>query len=678
MRLICLGVILCSFSALLLPAQLDARDSDWELRADAIEAENYFGITVANGMVGLVSHHEPLRISDTVLNGVYDYYGRGRVSNILRVFNFAGMRLNIDGEPVLTSDMQNVRQRLHMRKAFFETTFDAGGKAEVVYTVRSLRNLPFTSLIEMEIRAKQDIEIRPASLIEAPPHLRDVRSFYSEIDRPHVNIPLMTSVAESPTGKHTVAASSSFLFSDEERPRLVHEHWDHDMHLVHFTRNLRAGETYRFSVVSSVIATEHVSDPHNEAERLSVFAMLEGRDRLISRHEAAWEELWESDIIIEGNRQDQLDVRSALYHLYSFAREGTAYSLSPMGLSGLGYNGHVFWDTELWMYPPLLMLQPQIAKSLIEYRFQRMEAARMKAFAHGFRGVMFPWESNDTGQESTPVWALSGPFQHHITAVVGIAFWNYFRVTQDEEWLREKGYPLLREVAEFWLSRVDEGEDGSFHIINVMAADEWAENVDDNAFTNGAAISALRFATRAAEVLGIEPDPEWMRVADNIPILKFRDGVTREHATYDGELIKQADVNLLSYPLDIIRDPDQIRRDLEYYIPKVGHGPAMTHSIFSTLYARLGDASRAYELFHRGYRPNELKPFGVIAEEAGGSNPYFATGAGGMLQAVLAGFGGLELTDDGIIQLDTPLPRGWRSLTITGVGPDKAEFTNSR
>lgn len=660
-------------------------ETGWTLEAGPqafTHAEEYFGITTANGMLGLVSAKAPLRVSDTVLNGVYDDYGRGRVSNILRVFNFANMELQIDGEQVTAENIRNMQQELDMRRAVMTSRFDFGDKARVSYSVRALRQLPYTSLIELEIEALEPLTIRPSSIIEAPEHLRDVRQTYAEIDRPHVRVPLLTSVADSPTEKHEVAASSSFLFSEDARgetpPRLTHEEWDHGRHLVQFSRPLEAGERYRFSVVSSVIASEHVSDPRNEAERLSIFAMLEGRDRLVARHEAAWVELWESDIIIEGNPQDQRDVRSALYHLYSFAREGTAYSLSPMGLSGLGYNGHVFWDTELWMYPPLLLLQPDIARSLLDYRFARMEAARAKAFAHGFDGVMFPWESNDTGEESTPVWALSGPFQHHITAVVGIAFWNYYRLTQDEAWLAEFGYPLLREVADFWVSRVDKGEDGQYHIINVMAADEWAENVDDNAFTNGAAMSALRFATRAAEKLGEEPDPQWAEVAENLPILQFENGVTREHATYEGEPIKQADVNLLSYPLDIIRDEARIRRDLEYYIPRVGDGPAMTHSVFSTLYARLGEAEQAYELFHRGYRPNQLAPFGVIAEAAGGSNPYFATGAGGLLQAVLSGFGGLELTDNGLEILDTPLPESWESLTITGVGTAERRIYKER
>lgn len=656
-----------------------AQSSGWVVEADNIDPNNYYGITVANGMVGIVSSADPLRVSETVLNGVYDFYGRGRSSNILRGFNFAAMNLDVDGQRINSGNITGMTQRLNMREAWFETEFRHAGKVDVTYRVRSLRHLPFTSLIEMEITALRDVTIRPASVIEAPDHLRDVRNYYAVIDRPHVQIPLLTSVADSPTGKHTIAVSNSFLFEEDHMPPYIHEDWDHNMHLLHLTKELKSGETYRFSVVSSATSTEHFSDPQSESERLSVYAMLEGRDRLIRKHNEAWDELWQSDIIIEGNEQDQLDVRMALYHLYSFVREGSRLSLSPMGLSGLGYNGHVFWDTELWMYPPLLMLQPELARSIVDYRTDRLEGARAKAFSHGYEGAMFPWESNDLGDEATPYWALTGPFQHHITAVVGISFWNYFQVTQDLGWLESEGYPLLEEVAEFWMSRVEENESGGFDIINVVAADEYAENIDNNAFTNGTAKLVLTYATRAAEVLGMEPDPQWQYVADRIPILEFPDGTTREHASYEGEMIKQADVNLLSYPLALITDPDQMRQNLDYYQQRVdAHGPAMTHSVYSVISSMLNEQAEAYELFHKGYRPNLLPPFNVIAETAGGTNPYFATGAGGMLQAVLSGFGGLQITDSGIIQTDTPLPRGWRSLTITGVGVDGVTFENRR
>jgi trehalose/maltose hydrolase-like predicted phosphorylase len=274
------------------------------------------------------------------------------------------------------------------------------------------------------------------------------------------------------------------------------------------------------------------------------------------------------------------------------------------------------------------------------------------------------------------VWALSGPFEHHITADVAIAAWNYFAVTQDKQWLREKGYPILSATADFWASRVERNGPGHYDIKNVVAADEWAENIDNNAFTNAAAKANLQYATQAANILGITPNPDWMNVANNIPILKMDNGATQEHASFHGEGIKQADVNLLAYPLNEITDTKQIQRDLEYYetrVPNEGT-PAMTQAVFTLLYARLGNADKAYHWFKEAYEPNLLPPFRVIAETKGGTNPYFATGAGGILQSVLMGFGGLEITPKGITQIKSILPLRWKSLTLTGIGLQKKNY----
>jgi trehalose/maltose hydrolase-like predicted phosphorylase len=409
---------------------------------------------------------------------------------------------------------------------------------------------------------------------------------------------------------------------------------------------------------------------------MTLFAKLEGKERLMNFHNKAWDSLWTSDIIIDGDAQAQQDVHSMLYHLYAFSREGTNYSLSPMGLSGLGYNGHVFWDADLWMFPALLVMHPELAKNMVEYRYERLEAAKRNAFSHGYKGAMYPWESAETGVEETPVWALSGPFEHHITADVALAAWNYFCVTQDTAWLRSTGWPILSATADFWASRVERNGPHQYDIKNVVAADEWAENVDNNAFTNAAAIGNLKAAIAAANILGLKWNSDWQTVADNIPILKMPGGITREHAQYKGEGIKQADVNLLAYPLKIITDTAQVRKDLDYYstrVPDEGT-PAMTQGIFALLYARLGSGEKAYHWFKEAYEPNLNPPFRVIAETKGGTNPYFATGAGGILQAVLMGFGGVDITPNGIVQIKTALPKHWKSLTLKGIGINRKTY----
>ncbi len=370
---------------------------DWKITATDF-SEPYFGITIANGMIGLVSSPEPMKIKDVVLNGVYDAYERGRVANILKGFNFVDMDLKVDGNRVNKSSISNYSQTLDMRNAVLITKFSLDKKLEVIHEVRALRHLPFTSLINVSLKALSNISVRSINNIKAPNHLGDVRNTYAVIERPHISIPLMSSQANSPTGKVKVATSVSYIVPNNHffAKEVTHIDWDYNMHYMTFVKDLQAGEKFEFAVVGSEISSTEVPDALNEAERLTLFATLEGTDRLLQKHNAVWKELWKSDIIIEGNTQDQQDIHSFLYHLYSFARANTAYSLSPMGLSGLGYNGHIFWDTEVWMFPPLVMLQPEIAKSLLEYRWEMLDMAKYNAFAHGYKGAMFPWESAGT------------------------------------------------------------------------------------------------------------------------------------------------------------------------------------------------------------------------------------------------------------------------------------------
>lgn len=650
----------------------------WKITATTINPSNYYGVTVANGQIGIVSSPKAFEVKDVVLAGAYDLYGRGRVSNFLKSFNLLNMYLEIDGKRLSNADATNMKQELDMQHASFTTSFDYKDVATVSYTYYALRHLPYSVLMDITITAKKNIGITGASVMEAPDALKEVQNYYNEIDRPHTTISLLTSTAKSPTGKLLMCASNAFIFPEQHgsEPRVIHEMWDNNMHLAKFSRKINAGEAYRYSIVGSSITSAHHDDPLNEAERLTIFAKLQGRDRLIEMHNKAWDDMWKSDIIIEGDAQSQQDIHSMIYHLYSFVREGNSNSPSPMGLSGLGYNGHVFWDTELWMFPALLQLKPGLAKGMIEYRFERLEAAKRNAYGKGYKGAMYPWESAGSGVEETPVWALSGPFEHHITADIALAAWNYYCVTQDKNWLREKGWPILKATADFWASRVERNGPGQYDIKNVVAADEWAENVDNNAFTNAAAKANLQHATDAAKLLGITPDADWINVANNIPILKMAGGITQEHAAYKGEGIKQADVNLLAYPLKEITDAAQIKKDLDYYsvrVPNEGT-PAMTQAIFTLLYARLGDKEKAFHFFNDSYKPNLLLPFNVIAETKGGTNPYFSTGAGGILQAVLNGFGGLEITTSGITQVKSVLPGTWKSLTLQGIGVEKKTY----
>src|SRR4029078_11760935 len=203
----------------------------WKIKADKIDPSNYYGVTVANGMIGIVSSPEPFKVKDVVLAGAYDLYGRGRVSNFLRGFNLLNMYLEVDKKRLDSRSISNFQQELDMKHANFTSRFDYGDKASVTYTYYSLRHLPYTVLMDISITAKKDIDVTGASVMEAPDALKDVQNYYNEIDRPHVVISLLTSTAKSPTGKLLMCASNTFLFSEPhgQEPRVIHEMWDNNM-----------------------------------------------------------------------------------------------------------------------------------------------------------------------------------------------------------------------------------------------------------------------------------------------------------------------------------------------------------------------------------------------------------------------------------------------------------------
>jgi len=656
--------------------------NSWVIDSGPLDSQHYFGETVANGMLGIRSSADPFRVSQILLNGAYEPLEPGGVDVIERTLNFLDMTLFIDGAPIDRADQVTaLHQTLDMKRAVLTTAFDYGGKATIVTSLRALRQLPYTAMLEVRVTARQPLTLAAATHFvstfarESPdpqswhPPLTNLQLFSN---KPNQEVLVTAAEATGPMGRLELGASQAFRFDDSLKtpPQLALDAGGQK-----FTQQIGAGSTFRFALIGSSLSSAHVADPLSEAQRLTATAWFDGIDELIQKHEEAWADLWKSDIVIAGDDATQRSVRSMIYHLYSFIRAGSRLSISPMGLSRdiMGYNGHVFWDAETWMYPPLLLLHPELARSMLDYRYDRLPAAKQNAFANGYRGALYPWESAGSGGEDTPLCCLS--IEIHINADIGIAAWQYYLVTKDREWLRDRGYPIIEATADFWASRVTRHQSGAFNINHVLAADEYSGAVDDNAFTNAAARQNLLDAIAAAQALGLKPNPDWQFVHDRIPILKFPDGVTREFATYHGQTVKQADVNMLAYPLHEITDTGAIRRDLDYYAPRVDpNGPAMTKSVLAILHERMGDAAKAIELFHRGYQLNERPPFGSLSETANNANPYFATAAGGLLQTMLFGFGGLDISDHGLIQKPSKLPEGWKSLTLTGIGADHHDY----
>lgn len=638
----------------------------WTTGPVRVDPGAYAGAALGNGMLGLVSSPHPFRVTETVLNGAWEPRFPGETACLVSSFDILGVGFEVDFESIERAEqVADFEQSIDYGTGVLTSTFTVRGQVVVTHRMRVLRQLEHVALAEVRVEALEHARLSvlarlapPAATIPwgdgpAAPALRALSTSTSP--------PVLVASAEGPTGMLRVAAAQTVVAGSAG---------------LGFTRELQSGEVVAFAVLGATLSTAHTADPVGEVERIIASAVRQGVPELTRAHDAAWRELWLGDIRVEGDERIQLEVRAMLHLLYASVRAGSRLSIPPMGLTQTyrAYRGHIFWDAETWMLPALVVLHPELARSMLDYRVDRLAAAEWRASGQGYRGAMFPWESAATGAEETPPDALSGPLEHHITADIAIAAWTYFQVTQDAQWLRKDGYRLIAECAAFWTSRVDRSSE-IYSIRGVVGADEYAEHVDDDAFTNAAAREALVIATRAAGVLGLDPDPDWEHVRARIPILRFADGTTREHATYDGERIKQADVNLLAFPLTEVVDEADIRRDIDYYLPRVDGvgGPAMTKSVLAVLRARLGQPDEALRVFLDGYRPIARPPFGAIAESAAYPNAHFVTAAGGMVQTLLFGFGGLRITEHGVEHRPgTRLPRGWSRVILTGIGRERA------
>jgi len=403
----------------------------------------------------------------------------------------------------------------------------------------------------------------------------------------------------------------------------------------------------------------------------------------VAKSSLDWPDFWKhSDIVIGGDPEAQQVTHAELFDLCGSLAPGSSNSIPPMGLSSDVYLGHIFWDAEIWMLPAILPQHPELARSIIDYRFERLPAAKSLAKSHGFKGAEFPWESAATGFEQAP---QEFSQERHITADIAYAAWQYYLWTGDKAYLDREGWPLLSSTADYWVSRVSKSADGRYHIENVIGPDENAGVVSDDAWTNAVVRYNLLAATEAAELTGHAVNPAWTIIAKNI-VQPF-DQKSEIYLEYpamnvDRSQAKQADTQMLIYPLNLPMSKVAAANTLNYYLKHtITVGPAMTSSINAVVAARLGNQQLSLNLYRDSYRPFMRGPWDAFSEKRTKSDVYFTTGMGGNLQVVLYGFAGINVapkgkvgeghliaaSSDASLYADPHLPPGWSGLTLDGI-----------
>lgn len=445
-------------------------------------------------------------------------------------------------------------------------------------------------------------------------------------------------------------------------------------------------------------------------------------DTLFEYNEKIWKKYWEDqNIVIEGNDYDQLAIRFAEYHLKVMTpAHDNRCGIAAKGLSGEGYKGHSFWDTEIFILPFYTYSNPEIARKLLEYRYLSINGAREKAKINGYEGAMYPWESAwlEDG-EVTPVWGAvdiitgkatkiwSGFIEQHITADITFAVWQYYMITNDEDFMEKYGYEIMFDTAIFWASRLEWNDDKQrYHINEVIGPDEYKEHVDNDAFTNWLAYWTIETAIEYYNKLKsnkleifeainkkldlVRSYDKWIeklpkiylplpRELDNIIpqndtflSLKDIDLTKYKNQTHVGsmfqdynldqvnkmQVIKQADVVMLLYLLEHKFSKEVKKANYDYYEKRTLHDSSLSLSTHSILASDIDEKELAYKLF------NGATKIDLGENMKTSDHGIHAASLGGIWQIVVNGFGGVRMIG-GNLRINPKLPESWEQLSFS-------------
>jgi trehalose/maltose hydrolase-like predicted phosphorylase len=483
------------------------------------------------------------------------------------------------------------------------------------------------------------------------------------------------SMTSTPVGRTTTLAQAAEVGwgANLRQPR-IRTHASGDTALIDITFEATRGTSYSFSQVTTTLSADRGTQLLDRAAGQARSASSWGYAALARQNAAAWKRRWQTDVEVHGNPALQRVVRSMLFYLLCSSDSGTSLGIPPMGLSSAGYYGHIFWDSDTWMFPPLLTTHPDIAQSLVDFRERTLPSARENAKANGFRGAMYPWEANELGRETTPHFAVQNARSEiHINGDVALAQWQYYLITGDSSWLALKGYPVIRETADFWVSRSSyDSVGGRYHIRNVVSVSEGLIGVSDDAYTNAVARKNLEIATRASEILGRKADSKWSDMAAKLHLPY--DSASQFYRTYEGAPDSTlGDVTpLLAYPLGVPMSERAKRAQLEQAVTRLireGAGAMMGSTLLAVDAAELGDRAMVDSLLPRSYEGWLQGPFLMLSETPEKKDAVnFVTGAGGFLQQVLFGWTGLRIGEKGLEPAFAPvLPSRVKRLVLRNV-----------
>jgi alpha,alpha-trehalose phosphorylase len=701
---------------------------DWnihekELHLDTLaQTESVFALS--NGHIGLrgnLDEGEPFGLPGTYLNSVYELrplpYAEGAYGypeseqTVINVTNGKIIRLLVDDEPfdVRYGELQDHERILDLRAGVLRRNVRWTSPTGRTIKVSSVRMVSFTQ----RAIAALSYEVEP---VDAPVRVVVQSELIANEELPEASKDPRAGVA--PTAplvgeEHQAVDTKALLIHHTQASGLrIGAAMDHyiegpaemviesesisDTARVSATATLKPGEKLRIIKFIAYGWSSTRSRPaiHDQVLAALSTARLTGWEGLLAEQRAYLDDFWaNADVELEGDPEIQQAVRFALFHVLQAGSRGERRPIPAKGLTGPGYDGHAFWDTEIFVLPMLTLTLPPAAADALRWRYATLKLAKERARQLGLHGAAFPWRTI-SGEECSSYWP-AGTAALHINADIAHAVINYIGSTEDTAFEEKIGLELLVETARLWRSLGYHDAADWFRIDGITGPDEYSAIVDNNVYTNLMAQQNLRFAADAAErhpdaahSLDVDRDEiaSWRHAAEKMLIpYDQRLGVTPQdedftkHEVWDfdhtspnqyplflnfpyfdiyrKQVIKQADLVLAMQLFSDAFTTEQKARNFAYYEALTVRDSSLSAATQAVIAAEVGQLELAYDYL------GEAALVDLDDLQHNSQNGLHIASLAGTWTALVAGLGGLR-THDGSISFTPQLPEDITRLTF--------------
>lgn len=719
--------------------------TDWIIAEDSFKPEALGKceavMSLGNGYLGVRSATEEHYLNETrgmFVAGTFNKFDENEVTELPNSADLTAVDLFIDGERFAldSGKIENYTRELNIKTGALSRnvvwTSPAGKKVNAkferivslkrLHTIAQRITLSFSDAVTVKISSGIDGTMTNTG----SQHFSDGdKRFYDKKYIQYVQETTQSGIAFVETTVHELKLNENLLEMPAEvfiERRKVY---------AGYTVEVNSGQTLVIEKYSNIYTTrdkEYAGKDVHEMQEISLNAckadIQTGYDALAAESSAQWDkEVWDkAPISIEVGKDSAIDefaIHFAQYHMRLMVpSHDNRMNIGAKGLSGEGYKGHTFWDTEIFLLPYYIFTDPDTARKLEEYRYLSLPGAHAKAKHNGYNGAMFPWEAAwlDDGEVTPeycdvdiltgkPVKVWSGFIEQHITSDVAFGVWQYAVITGDEDFMEQYGYELIMDTAIFWASRLEEGADGKYHINDVVGPDEYREHVNDNAFTNYMAHWNMKKAMEYYHILkdkkpeifarlnekfnldeaykawengcnkiflpapnseNVLPQDDRYLSCKDIDLEKYKKqehvgGITRDYNLEQINQIqvsKQADCLVLFFLLENEFPQEVKKASWAYYEKRTLHDSSLSLSTHSVLASDMGEKKLAYDLFKKASMID-------LGSFMGSSNAgIHAASFGGVWECVVYGFGGVRMLD-GKLRIRPTLPDEWNKLSYT-------------